>query len=164
MPPRYVAHRHVVKRPWPDVQPPSPPAEDGECPALTPLLAGSAMCLFSTDPRHRGPSMALVPSAADQRGEACLCVARAAVLGVLVALRSALVAESLVFSDRARDGVGLFPGLQRNGIVRRVRAGSVGRFDRPFHRVRERVRLSGFDTVEHDLLTLDNVIQNEMPD
>src|SRR3954452_19145096 len=38
MPPRYVAHRHVVKRPWPDVQPPSPPAEDGECPALTPAV------------------------------------------------------------------------------------------------------------------------------
>ena len=67
--------------------------------------------------------------------------ARPAVRGVLLALRSALVAESLVFGDRARDGVGLVPRLQRNGIVRRFGAGPIGRFDRPLHRVRERVRL-----------------------
>jgi len=40
-------------------------------------------------------------------------------------LRSAFVAESLTFGDGAGDGVGLLPGLERNGIVRRVRAGSV---------------------------------------
>src|SRR3954451_23994677 len=40
--------------------------------------------------------------------------------GLLPVLRSARVAEVLAFGDLARDGIGLFAGLEPNRIVRRV--------------------------------------------
>ena len=64
-----------------------------------------------------------------------MLVARAVAPRLLLLLRSAPVIEALPFCDRARDGVGFFPGLERNGLVRRIRAGSVGGLDRPFHAV-----------------------------
>ena len=68
-----------------------------------------------------------------------------------------------MFRDGARDGVGLLSGLERNGVVRGVRTGSICRIDCPLDRAGERFRLSGLDAFEHDLMALDDVIEGEMP-